>query len=565
MAYDLLIRNGTVVDGTGAPRVRGDLAVQDGRVAAFGRFAPGDGAREIDASGCVVAPGFVDLHTHYDAQLFWDPYCSISGWHGVTSVVIGNCGFGFAPVAAEARDQAMRSMTRVEAIPYASMQQGMPWDWESFPEFLDSVERTPKALNVQALAPLTPIMTSAMGLERAKAGELPTATEHAQMQALLDEAMQAGAGGWSAQRTTPDSGFNVQRDFDGTPMVTDLMHDETMIAMAEVLARHNSGFVQTTCVKKTPQESFTIMERVAETSGRPLLHNVILCYANFPKAHHLYLDWIASCRERGIPIYGQAVTSTAGFTFDFHDWNLFDECDAWAEATQGSDAEKLAKLGDPERRPRLRKQNPYTVTPGIEKIVLVETSQPSHTGFEGQTLGEIGAATDKHPVDVMLDLAVAEGLDTTFYTPLPNDSYFGLEDLLADPSVLCGVSDGGAHTKFTTPGIFPTELLTVQVRDREQLTLEEAHRRLSALPAHCGGFRDRGTLRVGAPADVIVYDPEALEIEPQTIERDLPGGEWRRVQRARGYRHILVNGEPTIEDDRELGTTPGRLLRGGRG
>ncbi len=565
MAYDLTVRNGLVVDGTGAPRVRTDVAIEGGRIAAFGRFGPGDATREIDATGCVVAPGFVDLHTHYDAQLFWDPHCSISGWHGVTSVVIGNCGFGFAPVAKEAREQAMQSMTRVEAIPYDAMRDGMPWDWESFPEFLDSVERTPKAINVQALAPLTPIMTTAMGLERAKAGELPTDAEHEAMKSLLDEAMRAGAGGWSAQRTTPDSGFNVQRDFDGTPMVTDLMHDETMLARAAVLAAHRSGFVQTTCVKKTPQESFEIMEKVAEASGRPLLHNVILCYANFPKAHHLYLDWIASCRERGIPIYGQAVTSTAGFTFDFHDWNLFDECNAWAEATNGTDEEKMAKLGDPERRPRLRKQTPYTVTPGIEKIVLVQTALESHTAYQGRTLAEIGEALGVHPVDAMLDLAVAENLDSVFYTPLPNDGYFGLEDLLADPSVLCGVSDGGAHTKFTTPGIFPTELLTVSVRDKEQLSLEEAHRRLSALPAHCGGFRDRGTLRVGAPADLLVYDFEALEILPQEVVRDLPGGEWRRVQRARGYRHVLVNGVPTIEDDRELPGAPGRLLRGGLG
>ena len=559
--FDCVVRGGMLVDGTGAPRVRADVGIRAGCVEEIGRLSASDGACEIDASGCVVAPGFVDLHTHYDAQIFWDPYCSISGWHGVTSVVIGNCGFGFAPVAADERERAMQSMTRVEAIPYEAMREGMPWDWESFPEFLDSLERTDKAVNVQALAPLTPIMVDAMGLERAKAGALPTDDEHARMQALLDEAMVAGAAGWSAQRTSPDSGYNIQRDYDGTAMVTDVMHDETMLAMAEVLARHGRGFVQTTCVKRTPQESFDIMERVVETSGRPLLHNVILAYANFPKAHHLYVDWVASCRERGLPIYGQAVTSTAGFTFDFHDWNLFDECDAWADATCGSDAEKLQKLGDPERRPLLRKQTPYTITPGLEHIVVVETRRAEHAGVRGRTLGELGEERGVHPVDVMLDLAVAEQLDTVFYTPLPNDGYFGLEDLLRDPSILCGVSDGGAHTKFTTPGIFPTELLTVAVRERGMVGLEEAHRRLSALPAHCAGMGDRGTLRPGAPADVIVYDLEHLEILEQEVVRDVPGGEWRRVQRARGYRHVLVNGTPTIEEDAELGVTPGRLLR----
>ena len=179
--FDCVVRGGMLVDGTGAPRVRADVGIRAGCVEEIGRLSASDGACEIDASGCVVAPGFVDLHTHYDAQIFWDPYCSISGWHGVTSVVIGNCGFGFAPVAADERERAMQSMTRVEAIPYEAMREGMPWDWESFPEFLDSLERTDKAVNVQALAPLTPIMVDAMGLERAKAGALPTDDEHARM------------------------------------------------------------------------------------------------------------------------------------------------------------------------------------------------------------------------------------------------------------------------------------------------------------------------------------------------------------------------------------------------
>jgi N-acyl-D-aspartate/D-glutamate deacylase len=214
--FDLLIKGGMVVDGTRAPRRRVDVAVKAGMVAEIGIVATNRAARVIDASGLVVAPGFVDLHTHYDAQLFWDPYLTLSGWHGITSVAIGNCGFGFAPVRPAERERSMLTMTRVEAIPLASMQTGMPWDWVSFPEFLDSVDRAPKALNILPYAPVSPMLTWVMGLDAAKAGKLPTAREEAELCRLLDEAMDAGACGWSAQRLKPTGPACVQRDYDGS-------------------------------------------------------------------------------------------------------------------------------------------------------------------------------------------------------------------------------------------------------------------------------------------------------------------------------------------------------------
>ena len=220
--YDTLIRDGMIVDGTRMPRFRGDIGVKNGRIARIGRIRPSEATRVVDASGMIVAPGFVDLHTHYDAQLFWDPYCSISSWHGVTSIVIGNCGFGFAPVRPDGRERAMLTMTRVEAIPYASMKTGMPWDWNTFPEFLDSIERHPKALNILPYVPVSPLLTWVMGLDEAKSRP-PTEKEEREICRLLDEAMDAGACGWSAQRLDPNGPACVQRDFDGTPMVSDLM------------------------------------------------------------------------------------------------------------------------------------------------------------------------------------------------------------------------------------------------------------------------------------------------------------------------------------------------------
>ena len=253
--FDVVIENGTIVDGTRMPRYRADLGIRSGRISTIGRLSGRNADRRIDATGLVVAPGFVDLHTHYDAQLFWDPTCSISSWHGVTSVVIGNCGFGFAPVKPDQRERAMRTMTRVEAIPYDAMQAGMPWDWVTFPEFLDSIDRRPKAVNMLPYVPVSPLLTWVMGLEAAKT-RAPTDGEEREICRLLDEAMDAGGCGWSAQRLDPEGPACVQRDFDGSPMVSDVMRSETCYALAGVLARRNSGFVQMTMVSREPWNDF---------------------------------------------------------------------------------------------------------------------------------------------------------------------------------------------------------------------------------------------------------------------------------------------------------------------
>ena len=561
--FDTIIRNGTVVDGTRAPRRVADIGVADGRIAAVGDLSDGTATKSIDATGLIVAPGFVDLHTHYDAQLFWDPYLSMSGWHGVTSVVIGNCGFGFAPVRPEARDRAMLTMVRTEAIPYESMKEGMPWDWVSFPEFLDSVDRAPKAVNVRAFVPLAPLMTWVMGLERAKAGELPTDDEHGEMARLLGEAMDAGAGGWSAQRLKPSSGANVQRDYDGTPMVTDVMHDETCLVLGRVLRDRNDGFIQLTMAGSAsdPAESSRHYEVLAAESGRPILYNVLQPFDSMPDLHRNRIKWIEDCQARGLKIYGQAVTTDAGFTFTFEDWNLFDESDAWCEATTGTTAERLAKLADPGRRQALRDARVFAAVSGIANIVVLSPKTDATKPWSNHTIADVAKAMGQHPVDALLDIAVADGLRTTFNATPNGLSNEHLRDLLSTEYALPGVSDGGAHTKFLTAGRFPTELIVRAVRTHNIVSLEEAHYRLAALPAKCAGFTDRGTLEVGMGADIVIYDFDTLDSGPPEVAHDLPGGEWRRIQRATGYRHILVNGEVTIENDTETGVYAGRLLR----
>jgi N-acyl-D-aspartate/D-glutamate deacylase len=416
---------------------------------------------------------------------------------------------------------------------------------------------------VRSFLPMNPVLVEAMGFERAKAGEMPTDAEHDAMIRVLHEAMDAGAGGWSVQRLRPQSGANVQRDFDGTPMATDVMHTETCVKLAEVLAQRRRGFIQMTMAgdPAIPDESKKTFELLARVSGRPVLYNVVTAIETDPSIHRNTLAWLDRCRHEGLQVYGCAITTRNAFVFTFEDWNLFDEADAWREATLGTLEEKLDKLADPARRPALRDAKLVAATCPIDKMVVLGPKSTDTMQWKDHTLGDVAEATGKHPVDCMLDIAVADRLRTTFYAePLYTNGAL-LKEILDYRWTIPGVSDGGAHTKFLTAGTYPTELITDAVRDMNLLELEEAHWRLSALPAHCAGFRDRGTLEVGKAADIVVYDYDNLKQGPAEVAHDLPGGEWRRVRKAQGYRYVLVNGQVTIDDDKETAVAAGRLLR----
>jgi N-acyl-D-amino-acid deacylase len=445
------------------------------------------------------------------------------------------------------------------------MRLGMPWDWTTFPEYLDSLERTPKALNILPYVPVGPMLVSVLGIDDAKSGRMPTDDEHAALARLLHEAMDAGGCGWSAQRLPPTGPAAVQRDWDGTPMPTDMMNDETCRVLARVLAERNQGVVQMTLTTDDIRHDLAHLEELATISGRPLLHNVVQAFEDRPHVHRRAIEWLERCRARGIPVYGQGVTTDAGFTFTFEDWNLYDDSDAWMEATIGTTEERLAKLADPARRPGLRDEQPNVATAPLETVTVLAPRTAATEPYREMSVRQVADLTGKHPVDAMLDIAVADRLATLFYAAPPQGGSDLLKEIVQYPYMLFGVSDGGAHTKFLTAGRYPTETLAEQVREHGWLTYEDAHRRLSGLPAQLAGFRDRGTLRVGGPADVVVYDPEGLAIGPNEVVHDLPGGEWRRVQRACGYRAVLVNGQVTIDDDRPTETHPGRLLRHGQG
>jgi N-acyl-D-aspartate/D-glutamate deacylase len=574
--YDLHIKDGTVVDGTRVPRYLADVWIREGRIAQIGGRAPGLARRVIDADGAIVTPGFIDLHTHYDAQIRWDPYCTISGWHGVTSVVLGNCGFGFAPVRPEFRERSMLTMTRTEAIPYDAMKNGMPWDWETVPQYLDSLDRVPKGVNCIQYMPTASLMTYVMGLEAAKSRPA-TAEERAAMRRLLAEGMDAGLSGFSIQRLGPDS---TQADFDGSPMVTDTMCDEDILNLAEVLRERDEGFIQITQATGHIKDDLAFLERLAATARRPVLHNVIVPTRKDPEVHRRSLRWLERCRARGLPIFGQTGTVRTGFAFTLEHWNLYDASPAWRAITTGTREQKLARMKDPALREAVKRETDAAdrklraIQAGVggavhTLIVQWVNDRPELEKYVGKSLGQIGAEENRHPIDVMLDLSIAGDLKVEFLGPNKGfNADFMAEMTNGSPYTIPGVSDGGAHTKFFCGGAFTTDFLSWLVRDEQKVTLEEAHYRLSALPAHAAGFRGCGVLREGAAADVVVYDLKELAIEPEwvgEIAHDFPGGEWRRVQRARGYRAIIVNGEMTFADGRSTGATPGRLLRGGRG
>jgi N-acyl-D-aspartate/D-glutamate deacylase/nitrite reductase/ring-hydroxylating ferredoxin subunit len=670
--FDIIIKGGTIVDGTRTPRYVSDIAIKGGKIAQIGGLKGKTAERILDAAGRIVAPGFVDLHTHYDAQIFWDPYCTLSGWHGVTSVALGNCGFGFAPSRAEDRDRAMLGMTRNEAIPYDAMKAGMPWDWVTFPEFIDSLTRTPKGVNCLTYVPLTPLYAWVMGWEEAKKRR-PTEAELQEMCRLIHEAMDAGACGWSAQVLGPKS---IQRDYDGTPMVTDLLSEHEILTFAKVLADRDEGFIEL-AYQETGEEGRPLaeatkqfFEKVAAVAKRPILYQAVAPNAVHPEMHRERIKWLESCAERGLRVYGQGVTRRGGFEMNFVDWNLFDDTEAWREVTLGTREERKAKMQHPEMRRRLKEEwdtgiRPTTVVArsvgslivqtrnakvdiGAEAefpnlpapvevgdasyfliktrdgykllsrvcphqggtvreigpsficrthgyrydkdggkclnapelrmkshvvnvkdgrlIALLPDAKTANSSLVGQTVQQIADAQGKHVIDALLDMVVEDDLETEFYAPTQGrDTAQFTTELVDSNVVVAGVSDGGAHVKFLTAGIYPTDLLTWLVRDEKTVSLEDAHYKLSYLPAHLGGFKDRGALREQAPADIVVYDLDKLEVLPSEVAEDLPGGEWRRIQKSKGYDWILVNGQITFEDGEPTGALPGKFLRNGRG
>ena len=553
--YDVVIRGGTVVEATGVPRYKADVAVKDRRIAKIsGRIRAG-GASELDAGGCIVAPGAIDLHTHYDAQLNWDPYATLDGWFGVTTVTIGQCGFGFAPVRPEDREKSMRLMNRVEAIPLESMRLGMRWDWETYPQYLDSLERQGLGVNVGSLFPFSPLRGYVMGMMPARERAAATDRELNQMKQLFYEGMQAGAFGFAADKSEED------RAEDGGPLPSHVASDEEFLALAEVLGGLEMGWMGWTIgFSKNTRAQQGLLERMMEASGRPL--HVLLGLGRTGDGD----EWVTSCRERGLPVTAQKTCLSPEGRFKLSEYNLFDYMPSWVQPLVGTPHERARKLRDPEVRAAMKldaaEQEHNRTNWHTTKVLQV--AHERNQRYEGLPIEELAQLMGKHPVDAFLDLALDEGLETEFsVTELSEEAAAKVHEGLLNPFCHISSSDGGAHTRFLCNSIWPVHFLSYWVRERELMSLEAAYYKISVLPAWIAGYKDRGALRVGALADLIVYDLAELGLayDRPLYMNDFPGGERRIVQKPKGLRYILVNGTVTFEENVCTGMLPGELLR----
>lgn len=554
--FDLVIRGGRVVDGMRMPAFNGDVAIKDGLIAEIGHVR-GKGAKEIDAEGLVVAPGFIDVHTHYDAQLNWDPYASQSCWHGITSIVISACGFGFAPCRPEDRERAMQRMTRVEAIPYASMKEGMRWDWVSQRDYLESLENAGIGVNVATYIPQSPIRGWVLGEEDSKR-EKVTDDELEQMKELVRDGYRAGALGLSTDLNL------IDRDFDGSMLPSLIASPEETEALIAVAKEFNVGSIEVTpqSLHLGPDEA-VLLERWAELSGRPVYYNAIL------QVHHLPGQWkeaLARLEDMNTRhrVYALGNAHRIESLFSLLEYNLFDDMPQWNKALACPLEERLANLRDPEVRARLQHDLDHHTNRlwagNWERMKVFESEQ---TNYNGRYVGEIAREMGIPPLDAFCEIALGEGLRTLFLIEdLNNTEDDAVGEIMSHPFVIPGLSDGGAHTQFLCLGKYPTVMLSKWVRDLGVMSLEEAHWRLSYMSAAAIGLDGIGTLQVGMPADVVVYDLEKLEVTPEEpVYEDIIAGGKRLIQKARGYRAIIVNGVATFEYDECTGALPGRILR----
>ena len=555
--YDLVIRGGTIVDGTGIPRFKADLAVKNGRIANISGKINAGGAKEIDASGCMVAPGAIDLHTHYDAQIQWDPYCSLSGWHGVTSLTIGECGFGFAPTRPEDRDLNMRMMDRIEAIPLESMRKGLRWDWETFPEYMDSLERQGLGLNVGAMFPFSPLRAYVLGMLPARERTSVTDDELNQMKQIFHDGMKAGAFGFSLDKNMED------RTEDGGLLPSVVASDREFLGLAEVLGDFAIGHMGLTLgFGLTEEQRKSIREMVAGTmrlSGRPF-HLLDVQQGEDP-------GWEQMCRAEGLPLVYQKTAPISGTEFKLSEYNMFDYMPNWVQPLIGNAEERAAKLRDYGNREAMKQDVedwPNNRT-DWSRVKALEVAHERNYKYEGLTIKEIAEMMGKSPLDAFLDLALDEDLETEFMIPPRNnpEELKARSEQLLDPHSHISVSDGGAHTRFVTLSTWPVDWLSFWVREMEIMSLEQAHYKMSAFPAWFTDFKDRGTLRLGHWADIIVYNLDELGYlyEKPVYANDFPGGERRIIQKPKGLRYTLVNGTITFENADCTGALPGKLLR----
>ncbi|MGH8737410.1 MAG: N-acyl-D-amino-acid deacylase family protein [Burkholderiales bacterium] len=556
MGHEILIRGGTLIDGTGAPARRADVALEAGKIVAVGEGL-GPARKTIDAEGLAVAPGFIDPHTHYDAQICWDGATTPSSWHGVTTVVMGNCGVGIAPCRPAAREVAMRDLVNVEAIPFEVLKAGITWDWETFPQYLDAAAKRKPALNLAFLAPLTPLRHYVMGeasMERAATGE-----ETQRIAGLLGEALDAGAFGFSSTLLNQHMGYG------GRPLACRNASREELKAYCNTLRLRARGAIEIALTRQIgvlEDPELELLDFMLTESGRPITFIAMFDRDDIPEAVRTTLRKAASMIARG----ARPQTSPLPLTREFNMRNPFSfgAFPSWKRVFEDkSKAAQAAVYRDPAFRAQFRAELERPASFGNwARIALHEAKNPALKPLEGRTVAEIAAQRGKDCVDVFLDLTLEDDLENEFTMQSYNTRVERMAELLNDRSILLGLGDGGAHLDMLCDAGYPTYVLGTWVRERKVLTLEEAVRRMTSDPADFFGIRDRGRIAPGLAADLVLFDPQTVGSAGRP-ERcyDLPGGAKRMVMRSQGIELTLVNGAPTWERGALTGSCAGAVLR----
>lgn len=553
MAYDVVIKGGLVVDGTGAPAFVADVAIDGGRIAAIGQV-DGPAERTIDATGHVVAPGFIDAHTHYDAQLLWDPTANPSTAHGITTILTGNCGYTLAPVRGDDQDYLMGLFAAAEEIPKAALQRFAPLEWESFPQYLDWL-RGRVGVNVLTQVGHSAVRRFVMGeaaLERAA-----TADEVEAMVGIVEDAIEAGAAGLSSSQAPH------QRGELGEHIPSFHADAAETRALAEAVRRKAGRLLSINPASKRSgidEADQALLSELAEVSGAVVSWND---FGMGTPNGDAVLEFMEAELEQGREIYAVARCQRAETRFTLKKLSaVFATSEAWVDLSKLDPADKLAALADPTWRSKLAEfwgTARFMVNASVEKGATAATK-----ALEGRLLVDIAEERGVTPAEVMFDVAIADGLETYFRITGPvNLDESRLERILKSPATLVGISDGGAHLQTFAGGDYTSYFLAHWVREKGAFTLEEGVAALTSRVADLLGLADRGTLELGKAADVVVFDADTVEpMELQTLD-DIPGGGTRMTKAARGIPWVLVNGEPVVEEGKATTAVPGAVLRAG--
>jgi N-acyl-D-aspartate/D-glutamate deacylase len=561
--HDLLISDATVVDGTGAPRRHAGIAVSDGRITEVGAVT-GPARRTIDAKGAIVSPGFIDVHTHFDVQGFWDPTLSPSPLHGVTTVLGGNCGFTVAPLDDDAAGYLMRMLARVEGMPLESLEQGVPWDWRSTGEYLDRLDGR-LAVNAGFMVGHSAVRRVVMGA--AATERTATPEELDQMKALLRDGLAAGAFGFSSTWST------THNDAEGRPVPSRWADRNELVELASVCREFEGTSLEFLPSAFGPfsEEVSEVMVAMTVAAQRPLNWNIMVVSASTLPAWLDKLEVGSRAQAAGGKVVGLVIPETLSPRLCFRSGFVLDALPGWEKPMALPLDEKLALLRDPDERHRL---NELAQQPGPARPLahwadkeLVETFSAETKRYEGRIVGEIATREGKDPFDVLCDIACADELRTQFITPRRPSTRADWEarvQVFRDPRAVIGASDAGAHLDMIATFNFSTVVLEKVVREEELLPLEEAVHLITEVPARLYGLRDRGTIVEGAHADLVVFDEGTVGTGPIHTRVDLPGGAGRLYAGATGIEHVIVNGVPIVSGDEFTDDRPGTLMRSGR-